>query len=416
MKKNYFNNYLSLLCLGLSSGINYGTLGSTITLYLYDYKISLIILGLLSLRTLPYSFKAISAPIIDILHIKIFPLNFGQRKSWLILMHIGLIFSYIGIGSVSLPEHVYIMCFLAFFTTILASIFDNTLEAYRIEVFNEEDLSYASAFLSFAFRLGLFLSSSIYLLTSSITSGKYSFYIFAAITALISIILVFFSKEGKKINTNIALKFSTIKQEYKNAFYSFFYKRNILLVLMISAFFKVSDSFLDALLIPFLQEVGFSKQEIVGFNQTLVFAAYILGTMIGGYILSKKYNKIKTLIVIEFLAAISNLGFFVFLYTQNKFLLSIISFFESFCSSLANISIMTFLCLFCKRSKTVYIATFYSILGSISLLSRNIFCSLSGIIAVYGGWKFYFIISTLFSIPSIICCIILLRKSDFDKN
>lgn len=152
--------------------------------------------------------------------------------------------------------------------------------------------------------------------------------------------------------------------------------------------------------IPFLIDIGFTKNEIASIAKTFGILGIIIGTIFGG-ILLHKFKLGVNLFYAEFVAALTNLQFLIFLKVKKSlFFLGFINFMESLSYGVCNIILITYMSSFCNKNFT---ATHYAILISLSSLSRSILSPSSGLVAEKFGWQSFFIISTLFSLPSLFC-------------
>ena len=170
----------------------------------------------------------------------------------------------------------------------------------------------------------------------------------------------------------------------------------------------MSDGYLDAMLIPFLFELGFTKAQIAGYATSVMIIASLMGTYIGSYFITR-YSMIKNLLCAELLAATTNLTFITLAVTGSSgLLLSCVAFIESFCSGVCNIILINYMSVLCHRKFT---ATHYAILISISGLTRTLLASTSGLVVIEAGWINFFIISAFLSVPSLFCIYLLQRSA-----
>ena len=72
---------------------------------------------------------------------------------------------------------------------------------------------------------------------------------------------------------------------------------------------------------------------------------------------------------------------------------------ENFISGMATTALVAYISALCNKS---YTATQYALLSSVMGASRDIFSSTSGVVAEFLGWKLFFIISALMSLPSLL--------------
>lgn len=365
-------------------------------------------IGFLSLRTIPYSFKYIWSPFVDTMHIKIFPKNFGQRKSWLLATQACLILSIISMGMIDIKKHLYLVCSLSFLTAFLAATYDIAMDAYRIEMLKTDKDADINSFTVLGFRIGFLISGAFGLYLSAFVEWKWVFITIAACMAP-CMVVVFYSTDNRKNEptpyNNLGYWF---KKNVTEPFLLLFRIPGFYLIVPILSFYKLSDGYVDTMLIPFLLETGFSKLDIAGISRTIGMVSTIVGTFAGGYLI-KKFSLLKNLLIAEFLAGVTNLLFVSLVYNHgNKELLTAVVCVENFCAGICNIALISYMSSLCKHSK--FTATHYAILISISGLSRAVLGSTSGVVAADAGWTNFFVISALLSLPSLICVMILRNR------
>lgn len=399
---------LTALVLGINSGLIYALLGSTLTAYLTDMNIELITIGFLTLRMMPYSLKYLWAPAVDSIKLNFFPHHFGQRKSWIMSMQILLMILIASLGFIDISHDFTLFCSMAFATALVAATYDIAMEAYRIELFKKAAGSKGNSFVVLGFRIGLIISSAFGLYLSDFIEWHWVFMILAAFI-FPCIAVVYFSVETKVLNSTFTTsQFKNwFREHFVQPFKSFIRLPDFFMIVLLIAFYKMSDGYLDAMMIPFLREIGFSKIEIAALSNTTGIFASITGTFVGAYLFDK-YNIIKVLFGAEILAATTNLLFITLAHAGNiPELLVPIAFLESFCSGICNVVLICYMSSLCHHKFT---ATHYAILISISGFSRTLMSSSSGLVAASLGWEHFFIISTLLSVPSLICISFFLNK------
>ena len=147
--------------MGFNSGITYGFLVNSITIYLKEQKIPLTLIGIFSIKILPYSFKFCWAPYVDYYKLPVFSHFFCKRRSWMMISQTLLIFFISCFGIINVVSYLYVILTISIIIAFLGATYDITIQAYIIELFSSEDLANAEAFMIYGFRLGL-LSSGIF--------------------------------------------------------------------------------------------------------------------------------------------------------------------------------------------------------------------------------------------------------------
>jgi len=407
------NKYITSFIIGINSGLSYALLGSSFTAYLKDNNIDLITIGLLSLRLIPYSFKFLWAPIVDSLNINLFASGFSRRKSWLITTQILLLFSIISLGIFNIEKHFYLVCTISFITSFLAATYDIAMEAYRIELFRQNQLNRGTLFNVLGFRFGLILSGAGSLYLSSIMSWQQVFLIIAALIIPCILIISKSTETQQQITLSKSTFKACFKENFLQAFTSLLKLPHFLVIAMVISFYKLSDAYLDTMLLPFLLDMGYSKIQLATITKTIGIGATVGGAVIGAYLI-EKYNIIKLLAITELLAASSNLLFISLIKSQtNSNLLMIIMCVENIISGICNIVLISYMSSLCTKK---FAATHFAILISISGLSRTLFSTSSGWIATHYGWLKFFFVSSFLSIPSLICIYALMRLNNSIKS
>ena len=358
---------------------------------------------------LPYSLKYLWSPVIDSFSSPFLPARLGQRKGWMLLMQISMLCLIPILGFLNPIKHLYAFVFVLLLIAIIAATFDIALEAYRIELFQDDKKrASATSYNIFGFRIGLILSGAVGISLSSFVQWKYVFCIISIL--IIPCMFVIYnsideSKIDQKSYTSFRQWFSenciSPLLELKNR--AHFYK-----IVLLIACYKLSDGFLDVMLLPFLIKIGYSKTQIASSVKLWGIIAAFIGTYMGALFI-KRYNIIICLFVAECLAALTNLSFIALIDMPDNNLLILINFIENFCAGLCNMLLVCYMSSLCNKNFT---ATQYAILASISGFSRVILSSISGVTANFVGWEMFFIISALISLPSIFCLLRLYKAKN----
>jgi PAT family beta-lactamase induction signal transducer AmpG len=217
-----------------------------------------------------------------------------------------------------------------------------------------------------------------------------------------SLLVICFSKDNRIVaEEHSALRFRFwIKENFIKAIAILFKRKKIIYIVFLLGFYKVSDAYVDTMLIPFLTQVGFYKVNIATAKMIGIITG-ILGTFVGVKIIHK-VGMMWSLLSAEILAAITNLLFlFLIYFEKNKTLLYVINGAESFFGGIANIVLISYMSSMCNNKK--FIASHYALLASFSIVFRVLLSSTSGWLVVEMGWLQFFIISALLSTPSLLC-------------
>lgn len=389
--------------LGINSGLCYAFLVSTFTAYLVDLHINLAMIGFLSLRTIPYSFKFLWAPIVDSFVFARLA-RYGKRRSWLIFAQMLLILTLLSMSFIDAKDNVYLITTLTFVMSFIAATYDIAMESYRISLGKDGDDAHVNSLVILGFRLGFIISGALCLYLSSFIDWAWVFRLIALAIFCCMLIIITTAEESAVTSSELSTK-NWFKNNVLVPFGLLFRIPNFALVLLVISFYKVSDGYVDNMLVPFLFEMGYSKADIAGISKTVGLVATILGTFAGA-VMIRHFALLKNLLIAELLAASTNLLFIILISpaTDDK-LLTLVIMIENFCAGISNIALITYMSSICKHAK--FTATHFAILVSISGLLRAILGSSSGFIVTEFGWMKFFMISSALSIPSLLCLLLL---------
>jgi PAT family beta-lactamase induction signal transducer AmpG len=410
-KRMKINRYATAFALGLNSGLVYAMLVSALIGYLDSHNISFQVIGLLSLVMIPYSCKPLWSPFIDNIRIGLFPKSFGQRKEWVILPQCILLVCILVLGQIDLEQNLGLFFFVAFIIAFMGATSDIALHGYRIELFEQDFMSKGTAFNVLGFRIGLFIAGSggLYLATSY--SWNIIFMLIGAFLLPGMLIIALSEEEKALVEDNPRKKFrSWLKDSFTKSIASLFKQNKILYILLLLGFYKVSDGYLDTMFLPFVKQMGFSQVDAANARSVGIVTG-VLGNLIGVKIIHSLGMRFG-LLGAEIFASISNLFFITLIYLeQNTILLFALNGAESFFGGVSNIVLLSYISSMCINKK--YTASHFAILTAFSMILRTLLSGTSGWVAIEAGWVQFFTISSLLSVPSILCIYFLFfRKSN----
>src|SRR6187402_291283 len=148
---------LTMLFLGLGSGLPFLLVGGTLSTWLRDTGVALSVIGLVSYASFFYVLKFLWAPLVDR-----YPLPFlGRRKGWLAFSQLLLIVSLTGMALTGPEASLILFVALAGLTAFAGATQDIVVDAYRIEIAPVESQAALAATYILGYRLGLIISGAI---------------------------------------------------------------------------------------------------------------------------------------------------------------------------------------------------------------------------------------------------------------
>jgi len=412
---NYFQPKLILiLILGFSSGLPYGMLIDPLNFWLSESGTSRSAIGLLSLITLTYSFKAVWSPFVDRLKIPILFDLLGQRKSWLIVSQIVVALSLFLMATTD-PTSLLLLAFFALATGFSSATQDICVDALRIEMVQEKELGEATAMYQAGWRLAFLASQVVSFFIASMYNWSAA-YISAAIIMIFLAVLVsaLLVEPTRKIRPYLSI-FSEpnkwFKESYVTPFIDFIGRnqKNFLLIILVIIFYRLSDIVLGPMAMPFYRETGFSKEEVATVTNAFGIIVTIFGAFIGGLMIYN-YGIKRILFIGSIFVCLTNLMFAGLSFVGYSLMgLTVTIAFDNFSQGLAGTVLIAYLSFLTSRSFT---ATQYALLFMLATVPAKLVSGSSGYMVDYLGFSYFFIYAAILGIPAIIFTYLLNLKEN----
>ena len=407
MNNSLFTLYFSkkifvVFIMGIVSGIPLYMILSTLFIWLTRENIDIATVGLFSLTQIPWTLKFIWAPIIDTYKIPILNDLLGQRKSWLLLTQLFLIVSIILLGYSNPDKDLFMTAVFALLTAFFSANQDIIIDAYRIEILEDEMQGAGAAATQFGYRVGGILAGAGSLYLKHLFSWSIVFFIVALIIAILMVIIYLIKLESEPINRRSKSLIAPFKE---------FVSRNsldkIVIIILFIFFFKFGDVVAGIMANPFYVQIGFTNIEIANASKIFGVIMTLTGVFFGGFLV-KKLGLINSLIISGFFQIVSNL-LYVMLNSvgpEFNFLLIAISG-ENFSGGLGSAAFVAYLSILCKKE---FSGTQYALLSSVMGLARTFLSAPSGFIVKSFGWGDFFIFSTIIGLPGLLILFWMKRK------
>lgn len=401
--KLYFSKKIFVVfIMGIVSGIPLYMILSTLFIWLTRENIDIATVGLFSLTQIPWTLKFIWAPIIDTHKIPILNDLLGQRKSWLLITQLFLIVSIILLGYSNPDKDLFMTAVFALLTAFFSANQDIIIDAYRIEILEDEMQGAGAAATQFGYRVGGIFAGAGSLYLKHLFSWSIVFFIVALIIAILMVIIYLIKLESEPINR--------VSQSLTAPFKEFVSRNSsdkIIIIILFIFFFKFGDVVAGIMANPFYVQIGFTNIEIA--NASKIFGVFmtLTGVFLGGFLV-KKLGLINSLIISGFFQIVSNL-LYVMLNSvgpEFNFLLIAISG-ENFSGGLGSAAFVAYLSILCKKQ---FSGTQYALLSSIMGLARTFLSAPSGFIVESFGWGSFFIFSTIIGLPGLLILFWMKRK------
>ena len=406
--KHFLNKKIAtIFFLGIASGLPLALILSTLKALLVDKEFDIKTIGFLSLVTLPYSLKIFFAPIMDSCAVPYLTKRLGQRRSWIILTQIILVFAIALLGIAGEMGDLLLITICSFLVAFASASQDIVIDGYRIELIEPENQGLAASFYAYGYRVGLLISGAFALFLADNTNWQIVYFVMSLFMAS-GIITTLLSEETRKGWKKKDFYFIDWTKHFVIAPLADFIKRpRWYFIFAFIICFKLGDVFAGTLTTPFLLALEFTKTEIASIVKTFGLFATLFGVFIGG-VLVKKIGTYKSLWIAGVAQMLSNLAFsYLAQIGHSEEVLYLTIFAENFSGGIGDSVFIAYLSILCNIA---FSATQYAILGSLASLSRSLFSSSAGLFAASLGWYKFFIFSTFLAVPGLIFLLIL-RKT-----
>lgn len=352
-------------------------------------------IGLFAIVSIPYVFKFLWAPMVDVLKLP-FLHRLGQRRSWLIFIHGCLILGLIAMGfSDPRPDNLMPIGTIALVLSFLAATQDIIVDAYRIEILNKDQSIPGVSMLIFGYRLGSLTAKAGPLYLAHYFNWTVA-YIIMALLIGVGIVATLFSPEpvhGKRKRT---LYMTVIEPFYELIKRSSFWPA----VFAFVVFYRFGDAMINNMVSTFYLEIGFTKTQIASVMNIFGICATIAGGFLGAAVV-RRYKVYGGLTFCGILHAVSNLMLVVLAMAGNDLFLFYASVaVENITGGMTTAAFFVYLSRVCRLNAA---ATQFALLTSLWSLSTPL-ASFSGWIVDYlkGDWIIFFLLTVVAAIPGLL--------------
>lgn len=382
---------LIIFLLGITSGLPFLLITSTLGAHLKDMGYSNTLICTLAWLTVPYALKFLWAPFIDTYSVPLLHNLLGRRRSWLLLAQC-LTAACILLLNEATTMNLLGMVLTGLLLCICASTQDIVFEAFRVESLPENEQSYGAAAAVIGFRIGMLVSGAFALFLAD-SWGWDASYRIMAMSMGFGILGTFIAQEPRKRSPLNAARIP-IGIQLKD----FLSRRPWHVILPFIFFFKLGDTVMNTITVIFLTDIGFNKVEIAAVAKSFGITAMICGGFLGGIFLNY-LNLRRTLILSCTLQIFSCLSYYFQAQVGHSLpLLYVTMAVENLSCGINQTALIAYLSRLCYQPST---ATHFAILSSFSSFSRIQLSSLAGFVQSYVGWSLFHAIMAVFCLPAL---------------
>ena len=397
--------FLVMLALGFAAGVPLPLTGFVLRQWFSETGISLAAIGFTALIGLSYSLKFLWAPVIDHARPPILA-RLGRRRGWLATIQPLLILSILALGLTDPAQSAMVTAAVAVVVAFLSASQDIVVDAYRIEILEEESQGYGFACYVWGYRFALLAASGGGLGLVAVIGWSGAFAYCASLVA-IGFVAVLFAPEpsapppepmgwGRRIRTAVI-----------DPFADFMKRRYWLAILLFVGLFKLGEALAGIMTAPFYREIGFTRGEVAAVGSVFGLVMTLAGVLAGGWFVAR-IGTGRALVITGLAQMLSNL-MYVALYSAGRDMPMLYAQVgvENFTDGLADAAFVTYLTALTNRA---FSATQYALLSSLAAVPLRFLGGWSGQLAEVMGWRNFFLLTTAAALPALCIMLWLLRR------
>ncbi|WP_456374663.1 AmpG family muropeptide MFS transporter [Thiolapillus sp.] len=407
---------VSMLFLGFSAGLPILLVFGTLSAWLRVEGVDKTTIGFVSWVALAYGFKFLWSPLIDRAPIPVLGKALGQRRSWMLVAQLGVIYGLVSMASSDPTGHLAATVLFAVITAFSSATQDISIDAWRIEAIGEDYQGAMAGAYQLGYRLGMIVAGGGAFSLAHFYSWPMA-YLFMAAFMLVGPLMVMLIAEPEHPPLSAADSKQPALLRLKRWFvgavlnpFREFFQRQGLFALVILAFimvYRISDITLGVMANPFYIDMGYSELEIGLVTKTVGPFVTIAGALAGG-VLVMRYGKMRMLLLGAVLVVVTNL-LFAWLATQEAELLWLILVVGAD-NLAAGIATTTFVAYLSALTNKAYTATQYALFSSIMLLLAKFVAGFSGLVVDATSYPVFFVYAAALGIPSILLILVLIKQ------
>jgi PAT family beta-lactamase induction signal transducer AmpG len=363
-----------------AEGLPFGIAYDVWPVFFRVHGVSLREIGLMSLLSLPWTWKLLWAPLVD---------RYGNRQHWITACLFVLGATTLAILPQDASQPSFLMWSLLLLFTTASATQDIAVDAYAVDVSTPKTIGSINGTKVAWARVAMFVGGGGFLILADYT-GWGLLWIALSVTFLGLALVAWMSPR-------VPLEASE-RRHVLAPVLRWLLRWEMVPVVLFVLLFKVGDSTLGRMVKPFWVDRGYSLTEIGAISVTLGVVLTILGALAGGWIVNR-IGIFRSLLWLGLAQLVSNLGYVVVaavdLPRESIYVASVI---ESFTQGLGTAAFLSFLMNLCDKE---HAATQYAILSALFALTRDVAGAFTGIGVESLGYAVFFSITTALALPAL---------------
>lgn len=373
---------------------------SVVPAFLKEMGASLQVIGLTSLLGIPYTFKFLWSPFIDI---------FWKRRHWTLTLQFSLLLMLIFLAFIIAIPHGMKFWWIGFFiAAFLSASQDIAIDGFYLEALDEKHQAAYAGLRIAAYRVSMIIGTAIPLMIAGKINWFAGFLSCAVLLGIVFIYNFFFlpkpllspKREDQTVETEQKLSFKErMKSHLKNyleAFKTYLLQDRIAVIIIFMLLYKLGDAMLFSMNTPFLLDLGVTTFQLGWISGTVGKVSSIAGSIAGGWWVAKKGLR-KGLWQLALVMNVTILAYvWLSIAKPGLFGVVLVHALEQIAAGVGTTSFVIFQMRTCKKE---FRAAHYAIATSIMAFGPMISGPIGGYLASKFGYTPFFTICFLASIP-----------------
>ena len=397
--------FLIMLALGFAAGVPLPLTGFVLRQWFSESNISLAAIGFTALIGLSYSLKFLWSPLMDHAAPPLFR-ALGRRRGWLASIQPPLMLAILALGFTDPATAAAVTVGVAVMVAFLSASQDIVIDAYRIEILEEQVQGYGFACYVWGYRFALLAANAGALGMVGLVGWEGAFAYCAGLVG-IGFIAVLFAREPDAPPREDMPWARRMKLAVVDPFADFMRRRHWLAILLFVVLFKLGEALAGIMTPPFYRAIGFTRGEVAVVASVFGLGMALAGVLVGGWLVSR-IGTGRALVITGVLQMLSNL-MYVALYAAGRdigMLYAQVGV-ENFTDGLADAAFVAYLTSLTNRA---FSATQYALLSSLAAVPLRFLGAWSGQMAEGLGWTNFFLLTTVAALPALCIMLWLLKK------
>ncbi len=384
------------IMLGFATGLPFLLVYSTQSAWLYEAKVPIETIGLLSEMTLAYKFKWVWAPFLDEYDAPVFAKLFGRRRGWIVVSQLAVIIALVGVAYGDPGNWLAWTVLFSFALGIAGATQDITVDGWRITVAPKEKLAFMTSAAEMGYRVGTLIAGAGALYLAHFYGWKAAYLCMAGVMTL-GLFATFLAPEPP----------SDVEPHRERPGFVFTVTEPIkelwrrlgpmaLAILLLIAGFRMPGYISGAMAMPLFKSLHFSEADIATVTKVFGFWIALGGTLLAGLVV-RQFGMMKSLLIGTVAGSASHLSLAWLAAHGHDFTdFALAVGVDGFAYAFAQVVLIIYMS---SLVSTEFATSQYALLTSLCALPGSLLAGTSGFIIKHTSFETFFVGTSLMGFP-----------------